>query len=321
MAVAFVFPGQGSQYIGMGKDLAGTYVEARETFQEIDDILSQNLSAMMFDGDKSDLDMTENTQPALMAVSMAVINVLKKQAGLNIAETCQFVAGHSLGEYSALCTAEVISLADTTRLLRLRGTAMQKAVPEGIGSMAAILGMDYDAVVKIAQDAGQGQICVAANDNSNGQVVISGHKEAVERAIEKAIEQGARRAITLPVSVASHCALMAPAAEIIACALTDITFDTPISPVIPNVTADAQKEPESLKKALVEQITGTVRWRESVLYMRDEGVTDMVEIGAGKVLCGLARRIDRSITTQSVETSADIETLVEKLSFGKPCYV
>jgi [acyl-carrier-protein] S-malonyltransferase len=313
MAVAFVFPGQGSQFIGMGKDLAETYEEARETFQEVDDTLSQKLSAMVFEGEESELNMTQNTQPALMAVSMAVINVLKKQAGLDIANACKFVAGHSLGEYSALCASEVVSLADTARLLKLRGTSMQEAVPVGVGTMAAILGLDFDVVAKITQDAAQGQVCVAANNNSDGQVVISGHKEAVERAITIASEQGAKRAVILPVSAPFHCSLMAPAAKKMAPALADTTFNVPLVPVVANVTANAQNDPEMLKSLLVKQITGAVRWRESVIYMAGEGITDMVEIGAGKVLCGLARRIDRSIATQSVCSPADIEALIGKL--------
>lgn len=313
MAIAFVFPGQGSQFIGMGKDLAETYEEARETFQEIDDTLSQKLSAVVFEGEESDLNMTENTQPALMAVSMAVINVLKKQAGLNIEKTCQFVAGHSLGEYSALCAAEVISLADTARLLKLRGQSMQEAVPVGVGAMAAVLGLDFDVVAKIAEQAAKDQICVAANDNSVGQVVISGHKEAVERAIAMASEKGARRAIILPVSAPFHCDLMAPAAEKMARSLAKTTFNAPFVPVIANVTANEQTNPEVLKSLLVEQITGAVRWRESVLYMAKQGITDMVEIGAGKVLCGLARRIDRSIATQNVGTPEGVDALINFL--------
>ncbi len=314
MAVTFVFPGQGSQFIGMGKDLAESYAEARETFQEIDETLSQRLCAMMFDGEESDLNLTENTQPALMAVSMAVINVLKKQAGIDVSTTCKFVAGHSLGEYAALCAAKVISLADTARLLKLRGQSMQQAVPVGVGGMAAILGLDFDVVARIAEQAAQGQVCVAANDNSVGQVVISGHKEAVERAITIASEQGARRAVALPVSAPFHCELMAPAAEKMERALAETMFNAPLVPVVTNITANAQNDPDALKGLLVEQITGAVRWRESVLYMHQQGVTDMIEIGAGKVLCGLVRRIDRSIATQSVGTPADIDALIEKLN-------
>ncbi|MFP4386362.1 MAG: ACP S-malonyltransferase [Alphaproteobacteria bacterium] len=313
MAYAFVFPGQGSQFIGMGKDLAETYPQAREAFQEVDDTLSQKLSTMMFTGDEADLNLTENTQPALMAVSMAVIRVLKNQAGLKLDEVCKFVAGHSLGEYSALCASEAISLADTARLLKLRGQSMQQAVPVGIGSMAAILGLEYDAVVKIAQDAAQEQVCTAANDNSVGQVVISGHKEAVERAVAMANAQGARKAVTLPVSAPFHCALMEPAADTMRAALAETVFSPPLVPVVANSTAQAEHDPEVFKSLLVEQITGPVRWRESVLYMTSNGISDMVEIGAGKVLCGLARRIERSITTQNVGTPADIDALIEKL--------
>ncbi|MFP4098062.1 MAG: ACP S-malonyltransferase [Alphaproteobacteria bacterium] len=313
MAYAFVFPGQGSQFIGMGKDLAETYPQAREAFQEVDDTLSQKLSTMMFTGDEADLNLTENTQPALMAVSMAVIRVLKNQAGLKLDEVCKFVAGHSLGEYSALCASEAISLADTARLLKLRGQSMQQAVPVGIGSMAAILGLEYDAVVKIAQDAAQEQVCTAANDNSVGQVVISGHKEAVERAVAMANAQGARKAVTLPVSAPFHCALMEPAADTMRATLAETVFNPPLVPVVANSTAQAEHDPEVFKSLLVEQITGPVRWRESVLYMTSNGISDMVEIGAGKVLCGLARRIERSITTQNVGTPADIDALIEKL--------
>lgn len=314
MTYAFIFPGQGSQFVGMGKELAETYQEARDTFDEIDNTLSQKLSSMMFDGEAADLNSTENTQAALMAVSLAVVNILKKQAGVDLAKTCQFVAGHSLGEYSALCAAEVISLPDTARLLKIRGQSMQKAVPIGVGSMAAVLGLDFDVVAEIAKAAAQGQVCTAANDNSVGQVVISGHKEAVERAIELAKGKGAKRAVLLPVSAPFHCELMAPAAEKMADALAETTFNAPLVPVITNVTAEAQNEPDMFKKLLIEQITGAVRWRESVLYMHSCGVTDMVELGAGKVLCGLARRIERSITTQNVGTPADIEALVERLA-------
>ena len=313
MARAFVFPGQGSQFIGMGKDLAESFTEAREVFQEVDDALSQSLSTLMFDGDEADLNMTENTQPALMAVSVAVTRVLQKQGGINLGDCSAFVAGHSLGEYSALTAAGVIGLSDTAQLLKLRGTSMQKAVPVGVGSMAAVLGLDFDVVAEIAKEAAGDQICAAANDNSDGQVVVSGHKEAVERAVALATERGAKRAIILPVSAPFHCDLMAPAADAMAPALADTIFNVPIVPVVANVTAAKESDPEVLKDLLVKQITGMVRWRETVLYMKEQGVEEMVEIGAGKVLSGLARRIDRSITCESVGTPEQIESLIEKL--------
>lgn len=314
MTRAFVFPGQGSQFIGMGKDLAENFAEARETFEEVNDALSQDLSALMFDGDEADLNMTENTQPALMAVSVAVVNVLKKQGNISLDTHCGFVAGHSLGEYAALTAAGTIALSDTARLLKLRGVSMQKAVPVGVGSMAAVLGLDFDVVAKIAEEAAQGEICAAANDNSDGQVVVSGHKDAVERAVALASEQGARKAVILPVSAPFHCDLMAPAAEAMAPALADTQFNAPIVPVVPNVTAQSESNPDVLRDLLVEQITGMVKWRASVLYMRDQGVTEMAELGAGKVLSGLARRIDRSIACTSVGTAEQIEAFIEKLN-------
>ncbi len=313
MTRAFVFPGQGSQFIGMGKDLAENFAEAKDVFQEVDDSLSQKLSALMFEGDDADLNMTENTQPALMAVSVAVARILEKQGDISIKDHASYVAGHSLGEYSALTAAGVIGLSDCARLLKLRGTSMQKAVPVGAGSMAAVLGLDFDVVAKIAKEAAQGEICAAANDNSDGQVVVSGHKDAVERAVALASEKGAKRAIILPVSAPFHCDLMAPAAEAMAPALADTIFNAPVVPVVTNVTADAQNDPEKLKSLLIEQITGMVRWRESVTYMKAQGVEEMVELGAGKVLCGLARRIDRSIAGSNAGTTEEIETLIAKL--------
>lgn len=313
MTRAFVFPGQGSQFIGMGKDLSENFAEAREVFEEVDETLSQKLSTLMFDGEADDLNLTENTQPALMSVSMAVVRVLEKQGNITVAEKANFVAGHSLGEYPALCAAGVISLADTARLLKLRGESMQQAVPVGVGAMAAILGLDFDVVADIAEKAAENEICAAANDNSDGQVVVSGHKAAVERAVALATDAGARKAVMLPVSAPFHCELMAPAAETMAQALGDTTFGMPCVPVVANVTAQAEDAPDVLRDLLVKQITGTVRWRESVLFMRDQGVSDMVELGAGKVLSGLARRIDREIKCESVGAVEQVEALIERL--------
>lgn len=311
MSRAFIFPGQGSQFIGMGQDLAENFAEAKEVFQQVDDALSQNLSAMMFTGEADDLNMTENTQPALMAVSVAVMRVLEKQGGLNLKNSAAFVAGHSLGEYSALTAAGVIDLSDTARLLKLRGQSMQKAVPVGVGAMAAVLGLDFDAVAEIAKEAAGDDICAAANDNSDGQVVVSGHQAAVERAIELAKARGARKAVMLAVSAPFHCDLMAPAAEAMRPALDDTSFNAPAVPVVANVTAQAETDAERLKSLLVDQITGMVRWRESVLYMASQGVESMVEIGAGKVLCGLARRIDKSIACEAVGTAEQIEEFLK----------
>ncbi len=313
MARAFVFPGQGSQFIGMGKDLAESFVEAKEVFQEVDDSLSQSLSALMFDGDEADLNMTENTQPALMAVSTALVRVLQKQGGFEMPGLCDYVAGHSLGEYSALTAVGVLALSDSARLLKLRGQSMQKAVPVGVGSMAAVLGLDFDVVDAIAKEASGDQICAAANDNSDGQVVVSGHKEAVERAVALATEKGARKAVVLAVSAPFHCGLMQPAADAMRDAFADTTFNAPSVPVVTNVTAAVENDPEVLKSLLVDQVTGMVRWRESVLHMRDQGVDQMVELGAGKVLSGLTRRIDRAVSCESVGTVGQVEALIEKL--------
>jgi len=277
MSRAFIFPGQGSQFIGMGQDLAESFTEAREIFEMVDDSLSQNLSKMMFSGDASDLNMTENTQPALMAVSVAVMRVLEKQGGIDLASSAKFVAGHSLGEYSALTAAGAFDVAQTAKLLKLRGQAMQKAVPVGVGAMAAILGMDFDAVAEIAAEASQeGNTCEAANDNSVGQVVVSGYKEAVERAAAIASERGAKRAVILPVSAPFHCTLMQPAADAMADALADAQINAPVVPVVANVTAEATSDPDAIRKLLVEQVTGMVRWRESVLWMGTQGVSEMV---------------------------------------------
>lgn len=313
MTRAFIFPGQGSQFIGMGKDLAESFPEAKQTFQEVDDALGQDLSKIMFEGEESDLNLTENTQPALMAVSMAVVNVLRKQGGVRFGDACSFMAGHSLGEYSALTAAGSIDLATTAKLLKKRGQAMQKAVPVGEGSMAAILGMDLPDVQNIAKQASNAEVCEAANDNSVGQVVVSGHKGAVETAVNLATEGGAKKAVILPVSAPFHCSLMAPAAQAMSYALADTDIRPPCVPVVANVTAKGESEPSDIRRLLVDQITGMVRWRESVLWMKGEGVDEMIELGAGKVLAGLVKRIERDIATDSVGTPEQIESLIEKL--------
>lgn len=317
MSRAFIFPGQGSQFVGMGKDLSESFVEAREVFQEVDDALSQKLSKIMFEGSESDLNLTENTQPALMAVSLAVAKILRKQGGIKFENVCNFVAGHSLGEYSALTMAGSLELAATAKLLKTRGKAMQKAVPVGIGAMAAILGLDLADVLEVTKKATAGTnkevVCQAANDNSDGQVVVSGHAGAVQLAIDYATQAGAKRAILLPVSAPFHCLLMAPAAQEMAYALADTNIRPPFVPVVSNVTAKGVTEPSDIRRLLVDQITGMVRWRESVQWMKGEGVTEMVELGAGKVLSGLVRRIEKDIVCESVGTPEGIEALITKL--------
>ncbi|MDO6589734.1 [acyl-carrier-protein] S-malonyltransferase [Loktanella sp. D2R18] len=309
---AFVFPGQGAQTIGMGKALADTYPTAKAIFDEVDDALGENLSGMIWEGDIADLTLTANAQPALMATSLAAMRALETE-GVEIT-AAQFVAGHSLGEYSALAAAGAFSVADTARLLRLRGTAMQEAVPVGVGAMAAILGLDFDTVAAIAAEASQGEVCQAANDNDPGQVVVSGHKAAVERATVLAKEKGAKRALLLPVSAPFHCALMAPAAEKMAQALADVTINAPTVPLVANVIASRATDPTSIRALLVDQVTGSVRWRESVGYMAAQGVTEIFEIGAGKALCGMVKRIDRSLTATAVGTPENVTAAVAAMT-------
>ena len=312
MARAFVCPGQGAQSIGMGKALADAYPAAKAIFQEVDDALGEQLSALIWDGDIEALTLTQNAQPALMATSLAAFRALEAE-GLTIVHA-SYVAGHSLGEYSALAIAGAMSVSDTAKLLRLRGQAMQAAVPVGVGAMAALLGLDYDTVTQVADEAAQGEICQAANDNDPGQVVVSGHKAAVERAVDIAKARGAKRAVLLPVSAPFHCALMAPAAEKMAAALADTTITTPAVPVVSNVRAQAISDPDTIRTLLIEQVTGSVRWRESVQWMSGQGVTDIWEIGAGKALSGMVRRIDRDITCSAISTPEDVAAAIASLS-------
>ena len=297
----------------MGQELAGAFEIARHTFQEVDEALQQNLSRLMFEGPESDLTLTENAQPALMAVSIAVLRVLQQEGGVEIHKVANFVAGHSLGEYSALAAVGTFSLSDTARLLKLRGQAMQKAVPVGEGAMAALLGLDLAVAQEVAVEAAQGEVCSAANDNAPGQVVVSGHRAAVERAIALAPSRGGKRGILLPVSAPFHCELMAPAAEAMAQALANVDLRSPLVPVVANVTAQAVVSSDEIRRLLVEQVTGLVRWRESVLFMKEQGVDSLVELGAGKVLSGLAKRIDRSLAGVSIQTPADIEAFLKSM--------
>ncbi len=306
MTAAFTFPGQGSQSVGMGKALAEAFPVARAVFDEVDAALGQKLSAIMWDGPIETLTLTENAQPALMAVSLATIRVLEAEAGLDLARDAAFVAGHSLGEYSALAAAGTFSIADAARLLRIRGNAMQAATPVGTGAMAAILGLDFEAVVAVAAEAAEGEVCQAANDNGGGQVVISGHKAAVDRACELAKAKGAKRAIPLPVSAPFHCALMQPAADAMAEALAKVTVKAPVVPVVANVVAAPVSDPAEIVRRLVEQVTGTVRWRECVAAMAGAGVTTFYEIGSGKVLTGLVKRIADGATGTAIGTPDDV---------------
>jgi [acyl-carrier-protein] S-malonyltransferase len=306
MAVAYVFPGQGSQVVGMGKALAENFAPARAVFAAVDEALGDKLSAIIFEGPAETLTLTQHAQPALMAVSLAVIRVLEAEAGLNLKRDAQFVAGHSLGEYSALAAAGAFSIADTARLLRTRGLAMQKAVPVGVGAMAALIGLEFEAASAVAADAAQGQVCQAANDNGGGQVVVSGDKAAVERAVEIAKAKGAKRAMLLPVSAPFHCALMQPAAEVMAEALSKVKVSSPAVPVVANVLAKPLDEPEAIVKALVTQVTGTVRWRESVAFMAQQGVNRFYEVGSGKVLSGLIKRIAAGAAVAAIGTPDDV---------------
>lgn len=301
---AFVFPGQGAQTIGMGKALADAYPSARAIFDEVDDALGEKLSTLIWEGDIADLTLTANAQPALMATSLAALRALEAE-GVTI-QAASYVAGHSLGEYSALAAAGALSVADTARLLRIRGAAMQEAVPVGIGAMAVLLGMDFEAAQAVASEAAQGEVCQAANDNDPSQVVVSGHKAAVERALVIAKEKGAKRAMLLPVSAPFHSALMAPAADVMAQALADVAMSAPSVPLVANVRAEAVSDVDTIRALLVEQVTGSVRWRESVIWMGAQGVSETWEIGAGKALSGMIKRINRDISTRAVGTPEDV---------------
>ncbi|HET6388126.1 ACP S-malonyltransferase [Hyphomicrobium sp.] len=314
MARAFVFPGQGSQDVGMGKALADAFPSARAVFDEVDEALGEKLSAIMWEGPKETLTLTEHAQPALMAVSVAVMRVLEQEKGFSLAGNVAFVAGHSLGEWSALTAAGAFSLADAARLLRLRGQAMQKAVPVGVGAMAALLGVGVDVAEKVAAEAAQGDVCQIANDNEPTQVVLSGHKSAIDRVAEIGKAHGVRRAVPLPVSAPFHCTLMQPAADAMAEALASVTVRAPTVPVVANVLAQPISDPDEIKKRLVEQVTGTVRWRECVATMAAAGVTDFYEIGAGKVLAGLVKRTAPNVNATSIGTPADVDAAIAALT-------
>jgi [acyl-carrier-protein] S-malonyltransferase len=306
MTAAFVFPGQGSQAVGMGKGLAEAFAPAREVFEEVDAALGEKLSDIIWHGPAETLTLTENAQPALMAVSLAALRTLEAEAGLDLARDAAFVAGHSLGEYSALAAARSLTVADAARLLRARGQAMQKAVPVGVGAMAALIGVELDAAKAIAQQAANGAVCAAANDNGGGQVVLSGDKAAVEHAVEIAKGRGVKRAMMLPVSAPFHCALMQPAADVMAQALAQVMVRAPCVPLVANVLAAPINRPQEIVQALVQQVTGTVRWRESVAFMAEAGVTTFYEVGSGKVLTGLIKRIAEAATATPIGTPEDV---------------
>jgi [acyl-carrier-protein] S-malonyltransferase len=308
---AFVFPGQGSQAVGMGVELAAAFVTARDVFQEVDEALGQNLSRLMREGPETELVLTENAQPALMAVSVAVARVLEKDGGKPLASLSSYVAGHSLGEYSALAAAGALKIADTARLLKLRGQSMQKAVPVGVGAMAALLGIELDQAQAACAEAAQGEIVAVANDNGGGQIVVSGHKAAVERTVEAAKARGCKRGMLLPVSAPFHCPLMQPAADAMQAALEGVALAPPRVPLVSNALASALSDPEAIKLQLVNGVTGMVRWRESVLYMKSKDVEALVECGTGKILSGLVKRIDKEMTGLALNTPADIEAFLK----------
>ena len=309
MSIAFVYPGQGAQSVGMGKALADAYPAAAAVFTEVDDALGEKLSDLIWDGPIETLTLTANAQPALMAMSLAAMKAMESE-GVSISDA-KFVAGHSLGEYSALAAAGAFSISDAAKLLRIRGEAMQAAVPVGVGAMAALLGLDFETAKAVAEEAAEGEVCQAANDNDPGQVVVSGNKAAVERAVEIAKGKGAKRAMLLPVSAPFHCELMAPAAEKMAEALAEVTMNDPATALVANVRAEAVSDAATIRELLIQQVTGSVRWRESVAYMGAQGVTQLVEVGAGKALSGMARRIDRSIACANVGAPDDVAKAVE----------
>jgi [acyl-carrier-protein] S-malonyltransferase len=311
MSRAFVFPGQGSQAVGMGADLAAAFATARDVFGEVDEALKQNLSKLMREGPEGDLVLTENAQPALMAVSLAVIRIVEKDGGKPLSALASHVAGHSLGEYSALAAAGTLKVADAARLLKLRGQSMQKAVPVGVGAMAALLGIELEVAQEACKEAAQGEVVAVANDNGGGQVVVSGHTDAVERAIEAAKARGCKRGMLLPVSAPFHCSLMQPAADAMKAALEQVTLMPPRVPLIANVLASEISDPTAIKQRLVEQVTGLVRWRESVQYMKSKGVEALVECGTGKVLSGLVKRIDKDMTGLALNAPQDIDAFLK----------
>ena len=313
MTRALIFPGQGSQAVGMGKELADAFPEARFVFEEVDDALEQKLSKIMFEGPEDELTLTENAQPALMAMSVALIRVLDKEANFQVATGCSFVAGHSLGEYSALTAAGTFTLSDAARILKARGRSMQQAVPVGEGAMAALIGVDLDVAEEIAAEAAGDEVCTAANDNAPGQIVLSGSSGAINRAVEIAKEKGAKRSIVLPVSAPFHCAMMAPAADFISEVLAEITLQPPIVPLVSNVTAEPEEDPGEVRRLLVEQVTSRVRWRECIRKMKELGVDTFVEVGAGKVLTGMIRRIDKELTGVYIQSAEDLDGFISGL--------